>query len=686
MSPDIEGRADQPGDSTIVSRSTLDETVEVAPDRTGSWLGNLTRWSLAAIAGLGIVSLIAAMLGIFVPVVVLPCAAIATFSIARLLPRATIGPVPWAVAVCLLSLMGAIAALGVSSPHEHIFATRDSGTYVATATWIASTSGLSMDVGDAVFTDLPVGYATVGFPSTGDNAALQPQFLHLFPSLLAIVVSVGGPLTAIYWLNPLIAAIGILAVFTLTREVTSKSWMGLLAAVLIALTMPFIYYSRAPFSETLTLTLVFGGLWALSHALRDASLSFATGAGILFGVVMMTRIDGIVILLGLVLFRTIHLLGSPAGEEGRGQETTSRVMERVISVTTIMLALAMLDLTAFSLQYLVDHGKLIGLVVAAILLLTVIGRQATRWSPAYNRHRDRFADVLATGTGLYLLYAWILRPLVEAPTRSDIYGIQGLQQAAGVAVEPLRSYGELSVRWLTWYLGIPLVLAGLVGLVVLTRRLIARGGQLTGPLTAVAVTSTVLYIFRPSINPDHIWAMRRFLPVVLPAVIVIALLATVGSGLGSRRWVPAVTAAAVLLFAIPLLVTTARAGLSPEFEDAGQHLSRACERLGSNAIVLFVGEGSETRGNALAPTLRGACGITVAMETPDRPLSSGEIEATADRAIASGRALWLIGDTPQGSEQVELFDATYEFLELTLFEPPSEMQDLEVRLTAWRAP
>ena len=60
---------------------------------------------------------------------------------------------------------------------------------------------------------------------------------------------------------------------------------------------------------------------------------------------------------------------------------------------------------------------------------------------------------------------------------------------------------------------------------------------------AATVPMTVLYIARPSIAPDHLWAMRRYLPVVLPGMTIAAAAAAIWVDVDDRRVVAAPTRA-----------------------------------------------------------------------------------------------------------------------------------------------
>jgi hypothetical protein len=583
-----------------------------------------------------------------------------------------------------LILAAGTISFGWFAPHEHVLAGRDSGTYIATAAWVADRGGLWMDVGDPVFEDIPVVYESIGFPAIGKSDHLGAQFLHIFPSLLAFVGTLFSDLRFMFAVTPVIAGLGLLALFVFARGVLSQ-WGALAATALAAMTLPFVYFYRAPFSEILAFAFVFAGLWALQEALSRSSLRLATGAGLMLGAVMLTRIDGVLVLLGLTAYITmISLLPQ---QEMRVDSSPPpapdlAVLERAWKVSALMLLVAVIDGVIFSPGYLADHGKLVGAVLVAILALRFMG---SRGAELYQRHSHRIANGVAAAMGGYLGYAAIARPSIEAPTRSDIYAIGGLQEAASVAVEPLRTYAELSVRWLFWYLGIPLVIFGLVALVVHTRRLLAGRVSSFGPLVTIAAISTMLYIYRPSINPDHIWAMRRFLPLVLPALVILAihLWEEVRPRLGP--WSGAGTLLVGLAFVIPVMATTATAGLAPELDGAASDLEIACEDLGPDAVLLFVGERARARSDILAPVLRGWCGITVAIEDPQAPLDTTAMNMLMENTNAQNVPLWIVGESPQNLvETVTLFGQSYEYLAQTLFEPPNRRSGLEIFVTAGR--
>src|SRR5207245_11034655 len=61
------------------------------------------------------------------------------------------------------------------------------------------------------------------------------------------------------------------------------------------------------------------------------------------------------------------------------------------------------------------------------------------------------------------------------------------------------------------------VVVAFAGFVILASRA-RRGDGAAATVFLVVVPVTVLYLARPSISPDQPWAMRRYLPVVIPGL------------------------------------------------------------------------------------------------------------------------------------------------------------------------
>lgn len=647
--------------------------------RLGSVLPTwLLRWGLATLFGFGISALAMAMIGLFALWTVTPLGVLSTLWFGRFIPSRHGKPIPPAVGFGVVLVAVTVSVYGWIAPHEHILTGRDSGTYIATAAWIANEGTLFMSVGDPILEETQVVYESIGFFSLGDGDQLRPQFLHIWPSLMAFAAAISGGVNGAFTMTPLVAGVGILAMFAFARKLLSAR-TALFSTMVFAATLPFAYFYRAPFSETLAFTFLFGGLWALEEARARKSLQIATVAGILIGAVAVVRIDGVVVLLGMTAYYMVAKVNSESASEARPPDLG--VIERSWNIAALMLVVAMLDGLVFAPHYLADHGSLIAGVLILILALRAITKPFGR---LYRKYRATLANVAAVLMAAFFVYAGLLRPYVEKPTRSDIYGIEGLQLAAGVAVEPLRSYAELSVSWLVWYLGIPLVVLGLTGLVLEMRRVLLSPASPGGTFVTMATVFTILYVYRPSINPDQIWAMRRFLPLVMPALVILALLLATRLTLRLKRWRALAMAVLCATLILPVSIATARPGIDPEFAGAAKELASACDTLGEGSLIVFLGESAGARLSAFGPPLRGACGLVVAAEDLDAPLLPETMRSLSEAARIEGRILWWAGASPRDTATTTVIEGEYLYLDMTLFEPPRDWAQINLNLSSWR--
>jgi hypothetical protein len=270
--------------------------------------------------------------------------------------------------------------------------------------------------------------------------------------------------------------------------------------------------------------------------------------------------------------------------------------------------------------------------------------------------------------------------------------VEVLQLQAGLRSDPLRSYDEQSLIWLTWYLGAAAVALGLLALVLLVWRSLRRQPSERDGRQALAVlgflllfgASTVLYLWRPSIIPVHYWAMRRFLPVTIPGLLLLAVW-LVPAVRGRWRW-PVGAAVAVVLLAPPVVFLQDHL-TEREYVPMLDVTERLCGVLEPGDAVLLVGGGAMSTG--MPQTLRAFCGVPVAVVGEQTTLA--DVTAVADASQAAGRRLVLLsaieapgvvdGRLPGAFEPV--VDEVVSVVALSLVERPQGPYEFDFRV--WRA-
>jgi hypothetical protein len=81
-----------------------------------------------------------------------------------------------------------------------------------------------------------------------------------------------------------------------------------------------------------------------------------------------------------------------------------------------------------------------------------------------------------------------------------------------------RTYNEETLIRVAWYLSTPGMLLGLAGVLRLLRGWLVQRRVEWAPFLAIFLAFSLFYFWNQRIYPDHPWAMRRFLPVVVPGI------------------------------------------------------------------------------------------------------------------------------------------------------------------------
>ena len=150
--------------------------------------------------------------------------------------------------------------------------------------------------------------------------------------------------------------------------------------------------------------------------------------------------------------------------------------------------------------WLAEHRKGVAIVVGSIVALGCIAMVTRPW--------------------------WLVDHFVKNRDDGDYVGaVAARQLSEGLPVDGSRSYDEMTVSWLAWYLSWTVVVAALVGAVLAAVQICRRRDPKLLVVWVVPVLVGLVYLNRISITPDQIWALRRLLPVVIPATAISAVLA-----------------------------------------------------------------------------------------------------------------------------------------------------------------
>jgi hypothetical protein len=567
----------------------------------------------------------------------------------------------------LLFLLGWVVAAGwlFLRPHQFIIGGADAGVYVNLAASIVREgsivlhdpilAGLDMELYDTLLRPLPPTEATPyyllpGFYAPGDPPGqIIPQFYPLHPVWQAVAYSLGGTRGALlmtgFW-----ALLGSLAIYLTARRLS-----GWLAAVLTLLALSLnamqVWFARYPTTEALSQYLLWSGVLAIILWLngRERRAIWGLLAGLAWGSLFLTRIDAYFVwAVPLVCFLLIW-------RDGRWQRADSYFFLSLMGLTLLSFVHALwqswpyfYNIFGYGLNLLQRYPALPLLALAAGGLFLVAWRKVGVSDYTWVRRGRRPLQVALIGLTLLLfVYGWFIRPYAgEGLSWTDWYGARTI---VNTDYENLRRLG--------WYLSPLGIWLAAWGMIVW----LWRGNRATAVVLGIGFFFSLLYLWRIQANPHQIYAMRRYVPVVMPFFIL-----TAAGGLGWLyawrpdwpRWARVPQAAAILLALLWLgsLGWLARGFVSQvDYQGIVGQMEQFNGRLTPNAILLIEEPRPLGLGDAVGTPLRFLHGHTVFVVRTGEAFPQEPFTAALAEWLAAGRTVYRL--TPVAWETAVASDA-----------------------------
>ncbi len=509
-------------------------------------------------------------------------------------------PRSWSEALPAAAVL-ALALWLQARPTEYLLGGRDPGTYVAAMAMIARTGGIAYT--DPVVLSIPredvdlffrePGAADfnwgrfMGFPlERPETGRVVPEFFHLFPAFGAYLfqaMGVKGALAA----PPIFGILGTLAVFFAFRRILGPA-PALLAALLLAVNVVQVWFARYPVSEGLSQLLVFTAFLAVARSELSRSAAFGVLAGAALGLSLLVRIDGVLVAAPLATYLLLR--------RARSDLDLKQAAALVIPFG-LLGAHAALHAALFARKYVVSIATrpywrqpaevwlLAGAAAFGLgLILYYVGPHLVGRAQA---HQEALRGGLALAVLLLALYAWFLRPALSAWAGADwndaaqtIPSLKPWLDRLGFS--HLAAHDAQSLRRLGWFvtpLGVALGVAGLVAMIRDWRR-----EYLFAVLTALSFSA--FYFYKLRVYNDYFFALRRFVPVILPCLLgfaayFLARLAAAG------RWRRLVAAGMALGLGASFLVSTAPLRRYVDWKGSVAFVADVARRFGPDDVVIF---------------------------------------------------------------------------------------------------
>lgn len=522
----------------------------------------------------------------------------------------------WSIVVMIFAL--GWVAVNMHYASQHIYTNRDPGVYANGGLWLIGHDQMQISR-DGVFqgVDNTITEASPGFGISRVNGEeLYTQGAHLLPIFMGLAGRIAG-VAASFKIPPILAGFALLALYGFARTVTREKW-AFIAMATFAVSLPVIYFSRDSYSEMLATTFTFSSLALFVGALRVRHRLMWILAGMAAGASQLVRIDGILSMTGMMLALFIYLI---LADKTDRRERTVNFVTFMISMIAVS-GIGILDLMLLSSGYFNDlrHQVTLELIAAVgvFILGCVLVGLAWRSSLFMKLNtltaswRAKWAAIIAVAVCILLA----TRPLWMVSRSKDMESlrpfIESLQVALGSPVDGYRTYAEQTINWLAWYTGPVLVVLAAVGVGWVIYRAMSTKDLRWWAMVGVIVGAAAVYLNKPAITPDQIWASRRMLPVIMPGVAVLGVIGL--EWIENRKKLPwkmsstaVVSVLATLAIVGPMVVSASFLTVRTHVPELAQ-MKTVCEKLPGKSAVVWMGRAAEI---SVQPT-RGLCGVPAA--------------------------------------------------------------------------
>ena len=500
-----------------------------------------------------------------------------------LLGAAAARPTGAALLPILLILLGAWRFF---PPAEYIVGGRDPGVYMNAGIQIAQRGAFLVD--DPVVASVPPFARDLFFPQhegrayhsvrfmgfwilDPDSGQVVSQFPHLYPASIAVGYGIDGVTgarrTTGFW-----AIAGLLAVYFTAARLFGRS-AAFAATALLAFHVVQLWFARYPNTEILMQTMLFAALLANARAHADGDHFFAPVAGLLLGLLLFLRFDAV---LGVAGVAGGWAAAALAGRRPRLSMVLTLALAAALAIPYMlgpMRGYAELPIHYFGTLRWWNHLAIVAAAAGVLWALMASPRHprlaaaSVRWLP----------PILAASVVLGAAYALFVR-------------MPGGRLAAHDAFA-LRTFANL-------YVTVPAVIAAVAGYALFARRLFWRAPAL---FVTIAVFG-FFFFYKIRIVPEHLWMARRFVPVILPATMILAAaLAFAGartSG-GFRLLHTTLGAVFVLLLAANYYRVSTPVANHVEYAGLIPRLERLASTLGDGLVIVESRNASDTHVLAL---------------------------------------------------------------------------------------
>ena len=452
----------------------------------------------------------------------------------------------------------------------------------------------------------PGGFQIAGAPDPTVTASFAPMFAILGALLHQLSV---GELGSLY-VAPLFGMLSVVGLFFVATHLGGRR-VGWLTAALTLAAMPQLWFARMPMPEMVAQCFVMTGLLAWLAALRDQKPAYAVAAGFFFGMAGFAKVDLNVLLpVAFVMFGAWRYLGGTPRRSFLPWMLVAFVPLLAHNVVHYLIVPS--DYIA-AVENLIRRSEL-GVFATSITIgvsLVLYALAVAAWhSPAWVRHRAT-GVALAMGAAAYF-YNYFTT----------------IQMSLDETVVPL-----------SWYISWAVILIGAGSVVWLIASGRARRDEGIGLVLALLAVFGLTYFYSLLEPVVHIFSMRRYVPVVLPLLMLVAALGIDAVVRRSAPWFRVWVTASAGLILVSLVVRPSLAVINTPFWTGALSQTASVARMfPPDAVLLMSPELDSTH----LPTTLGYLYDVDTVLVQDRHPRSELIEDSVSDWLRGGRQVFFV--------------------------------------------
>ena len=531
-------------------------------------------------------------------------------------------------------------------PHQFVHGAADAGVYVNLAAQIERLGTIVYH--DETFAQLdpsvqtvfarpinnPVGDAYLlpaFFLMDASTGEIQPQFYPFHPVWQGIAYSLGGVFASLL-MTGLWALLSCVAIYLFVRQIAGWE-TGALTLIALSFSAMQVWFARYPTTEVQTQFFLWLGLWATAVWLsnRQPTSLWAFLAGSSLGVIFLIRIDVLFMLPILIIFITWFWARKQQGIVWFAVPLLLLVLHSLLHAVTQSQAY-FFDLFNFAIRSIVkNQWVLVILIILGLIGLGIIVKFHQSIQNLLVRYRKPLLALAIALLLFFAIYNWFIRPY---HTNLRIWSDQFSTTDIGI-------YNHENLLRLGWYLSPIGIWLGFLGICWMVWRV----NRQTAVMLAITVFFTLFYLWNIRNNPHQIYAMRRYVPAVLPLFIVGSayLLDTL---LRKRQiWLKGL-ALLLIIGWLGGIIWSARGFVTQtDYVTLPEQLAQLNTQFDSNAIILFNEEEPVGVGDFVGTPLRYIFAHDVYKIHPSPEPIPDVLVDTIKSWQNNGRTIYWIGDT-----------------------------------------